>query len=82
MCKFRHFHNSPLHQRKNNTPICIARQILIYRSVYKKQFVGADAHIGPKWLGMRADVGIGPYRLRYTNLTVKLEFDVRKNKQS
>ena len=27
-----------------------------------------------KSLGMRADVGIGPYRLRYTKLTDKSEF--------
>ena len=37
----------------------IVRQIVVYRN-----FVGADAHIGPiKNVGiLRADVGIGPYK--------------------
>ena len=34
-----------------------------------------------KSLGIRADVVIGPYRLRYTNLCDKLEFEIMEEKQ-
>jgi hypothetical protein len=33
----------------------------LFNALLIKNAVGADAHIGPKTLAYRADVGIGPY---------------------